>query len=139
LRYIQELNSILIMKGVPKTWLMIGRPRRAMAALAPAYCIGLTAALPLGDGWMAVLIVTVPFATMSAIPLLLRGSRAFNNACWCLASLATIVGCVFGGVLFLPAVVPLLFATSPSLSAPVPQLSVAAVLAALAVGISFIP
>ncbi|BCY05512.1 hypothetical protein [Actinoplanes sp. L3-i22] len=38
-------------------------------------------------------------------------------------------GCVLGGVLFLPAVLPLMIATSPGLSAPIPQAGVAVVLA----------
>ncbi|WP_203831413.1 hypothetical protein [Actinoplanes palleronii] len=127
------------MKDLRRAPLMTGWPRRVTAALAPAYCIGLTVAFSHESGLMEALKITVPFAVMSAVPLLFRRSQAFNSACYWLSVLGVIVGCVFGGVLFLPAVVPLLLAARPSLRAPIPQLSVAVVLAALAWGINRLP
>ncbi|GAA4965981.1 hypothetical protein [Actinoplanes utahensis] len=99
-----------------------------MAALAPAYGVVFGAALilKLGEPWWAA--IAVPFVLVSAIPLLTRGSRAFNGACYTAIALLACAGC-FGGVLFLPAALPLLFATPPALGAPLPQACVAAVLA----------
>jgi hypothetical protein len=100
---------------------MVGRPRRAMATLAPAYSLVISAVLAAVELEMALLIACVPFVVVSAIPLLARGSRAFNGACYTATVLLVCGGCLSGGVWFLPAALPLLFATPPGLSLDPPM------------------
>lgn len=103
-----------------------------MATLALTYSVLLTTALtPIFGLWF--LATSVPFVAVSAIPLLSRGSRAFNGTCYAATVLLVFGACFFGGLWFLPAVLPLLFATPPGLSAPIPQACVATVLAVIAV------
>ncbi|GIF42353.1 hypothetical protein [Actinoplanes xinjiangensis] len=109
-----------------------------MATLAPAYSLVISAVLAAVELEMALLIACVPFVVVSAIPLLARGSRAFNGACYTATVLLVCGGCISGGVWFLPAALPLLFATPPGLRAPIPQACVAAILAAIVVTILII-
>jgi hypothetical protein len=120
----------MIMKTrAPLTGLSVGRPRRIMAALAPLHVVFLTTALIVTHGFETFMIVAVPFIAIGAIPLFFRDSRTFNGACYVTIALL-VLGACFGGFLFLPAILPLLLATPPTLGAPVPQVSVAAVLVA---------
>jgi hypothetical protein len=109
-----------------------------MAALAPVYGLGLSASLAVKHDPAEILVFAVPWAVMTAVPLLFRDSRKFNGACYTVSSLLAIGGCIFGGVLFLPAVLPLLFATPPGLTAPAPQACMAMVLAVIAATIVII-
>jgi hypothetical protein len=105
-----------------------------MAALAPVYCLVKTAALTLKTGSYELLAAAVVFAAITALPLFFRDSRAFNGACYTAIGLL-VGGLCIGGFLFLPAALPLLFATPPTLGAPIPQICVAAVLVAVIVAI----
>ncbi|WP_157441145.1 hypothetical protein [Actinoplanes awajinensis] len=106
-----------------------------MAALAPAYGVVIATALTLRFGQANLLLESVPYLLVSAVPLLVRSSRAFNGACYTAAVLLVCGGCVFGGVVFLPAALPLICATPPGLGAPVLQVGVATALAATVVAL----
>ncbi|BEL04584.1 hypothetical protein Q0Z83_027750 [Actinoplanes sichuanensis] len=115
---------------------MIGGPRRAMAALAPAYIVVLTAALVLMHGAAEIVLLAVPVAAITAVPLFARFARGFSVACYTAIAVLALGGCLLVGVILLPAALPLLVATvPPALSAPMPHLCVAAILLAVTVTI----
>ncbi|GGN64392.1 hypothetical protein GCM10010112_24540 [Actinoplanes lobatus] len=115
------------------TYLAVGSPRRLMAALAPGYVLVLAVGLALQDNiWL--LAFGLPYTLFAAVPLLFRGSRGFNWACYTVSVLLWLCG-AFGAILFIPAFIPLLFATPPSLRASALHAVVAAVLGVLATAI----
>ncbi|GAA0433027.1 hypothetical protein Aca07nite_02630 [Actinoplanes capillaceus] len=112
------------------TYLAVGSPRRLMAALAPGYVLVLAAGLALRFD-PKFLVLALLYLPLTAVPLLFRGSRGFNRSCYTV-SVLLVLGGICGGIFFIPAFIPLLFATPPSLRAPVLHGVVAAVLGILA-------
>ncbi|GGN13565.1 hypothetical protein FHR83_003753 [Actinoplanes campanulatus] len=128
---------MIMIREAQHTYLAVGGPRRLMAALAPGYVLALAAGLALrfDPEFLAAALLYVP---LTAVPMLFRGSRGFNRACYTV-SVLLVSGGICGGIFFIPAFIPLLFATPPSLRAPVLHAVVAVVLGILATVIILVP
>jgi hypothetical protein len=93
----------------------VPRSGRLVAGAASFYClvVGLACAAGRVGGLDLVWTLAAIFAALTLVPQLFRRRRGFWVACWVsavLVGLFGLFGFMFGGLLFLPAILPLLVA-----------------------------